>query len=110
MSVPTELDLRRIFGVNATVTVPASSTDGEYVEMLCTAEPSSGTMVHYHPEQEETFEVLEGSLQVLRDGRWLEVGAGSSHTVPHGSVHAWRNAGPGVTRFVNVHRPAGGFQ
>ena len=110
MSAPTELDLRAIFGVKAAVTIPASATDGEYVEMECTAEPSSGTMVHYHPDQEESFQVLEGSLQVLRDGRWIQVDAGSSHTIPRGAVHAWRNASAGVTRFVNVHRPAGGFQ
>jgi hypothetical protein len=49
------LDLRSVFGVQAQVTNPAAATGGEYVEMECTADPGSGTMVHYHPEKEETF-------------------------------------------------------
>lgn len=106
----TILDLRSIFGVEARVTVPASATGGEYVEMDCTAQPGSRTMIHYHPEQEETFRVLEGTLELLRDGAWRAVGAGESATVPRGAVHGWRNAGASPVRFVNVHRPALGFQ
>lgn len=104
------LDLRAVFGVRARVTVPASATGGACVEMDCTAEPGSGTMVHCHPEQEEDFRVEEGTLEVLRDGRWTAVGAGETHTVPRGAVHAWRNAGGAPVRFVNVHRPALRFQ
>lgn len=110
MNDPALLDLRSVFGVQARVTTPASATRGEYVEIECTAEPGSGTMVHYHPEQEETFQVLEGGLEVLQDGRWAAVPAGASHTIPKGAVHAWRNASKGRSRFRNVHRPAGGFQ
>ncbi|HEX2187418.1 MAG TPA: cupin domain-containing protein [Longimicrobiaceae bacterium] len=104
------LDLRSVFGVRARVTVPASATGGAYVEMDCTAEPGAGTMVHYHPGQEESFRVLEGSLEVLREGRWSAVRAGETHTVPEGAVHAWRNSGGAPVRFLNVHRPALGFQ
>ena len=104
------LDLRPIFGVEARVTTPSETTGCEYVEMDCTAEPGSGTMVHYHPEQEETFRVLEGRMEVLRDGEWKVIEAGDSLTVPGGAVHAWRNASDVPVRFLNVHRPARGFQ
>ena len=85
-------------------------TGGEYVEMDCTADPGAGTIIHYHPEQEETFRVLEGKLEVLRDRRWGAVQAGENYTVPTGAVHAWRNASQSPLRFLNVHRPALGFQ
>jgi quercetin dioxygenase-like cupin family protein len=110
MNSPALLDLRSIFGVEARVTTPASTTGGAYVEMECIAEPGSGTMVHYHPQQEESFHVLEGGLELLSDRKWIPVPAGASHTVPKGAIHAWRNASDRPTRFVNVHRPAGGFQ
>lgn len=104
------LDLRSVFSVEARVTTPSEATSGEYVEMDCTAGPGSGTMVHYHPEQEETFRVLEGKMEVLRAGHWSVIEAGDSLTVPGGAVHAWRNASETPVRFLNVHRPAGGFQ
>jgi hypothetical protein len=78
--------------------------------MECTADSGSGTMVHFHPDQEETFIVLEGQLELLRDGIWQQVHAGESHTVPGGAVHAWRNVEPVPVRFLNVHRPALGFE
>jgi len=104
------LDLRSIFGVEARVTTPAETTGGEYVEMECTAQPGSGTMVHYHPEQEESFRVLEGTLEILRDGEWSTIHTGESVVVPPGAVHAWRNSSAAPLQFLNVHRPAGGFQ
>ena len=67
-------------------------------------------MVHLHPDQEETFTVQQGQLEVLRDGGWQPVRAGESHTVPRGAVHAWRNGGPAPACFLNVHRPALGFE
>jgi len=112
MSEPKEkvLDLRSVFGVEARVTTPASATGGEYVEMDVTAEPGSETLIHYHPEQEETYRVLEGTLEVFRDERWRAVPAGESLTVPRGTVHGFRNKGEVPVRFLNVHRPALAFQ
>ena len=104
------LDLRSVFGVEARVTTSAAATGGDYVEMDCTVEPGSGSIIHYHPRQEETYRVLEGTLEVLRDGQWRAVRAGESLVVPQGAVHAFRNASGTPVRFLNVHRPALGFQ
>jgi mannose-6-phosphate isomerase-like protein (cupin superfamily) len=104
------LDLRSVFGLEARVTTPASATGGEYVEMDVTAEPGSETLIHYHPEQEEIYRVLEGTLEVYRDGRWGAVPAGESLTITRGTVHGFRNKGEVPVRFLNVHRPALTFQ
>lgn len=104
------LDLRSVFGVEARITTPAEATGGEYVEMDVTAEPGSETLIHYHPEQEETYQVLEGTLEVFRDDQWRAVPAGESLTVPQGAVHGFRNASESPVRFLNVHRPALAFQ
>ncbi len=104
------LDLRSVFGLRATVTTPSTATGGAYVEMDVTAEPGSRTLIHRHPEQEETYQVLEGTLEVLREGQWREVPAGESLTVPPGAVHGFRNPNGEPVRFLNVHRPALAFQ
>jgi quercetin dioxygenase-like cupin family protein len=104
------LDLRSVFGLEATVTVPSAATNGAYVEIDVMLEPKGHTNLHYHPEQEETFKVLDGTLEVFRDGGWHQVPVGESMTVPRGATHAIRNATETPVRFLNVHRPALAFQ
>jgi mannose-6-phosphate isomerase-like protein (cupin superfamily) len=104
------LDLRSVFGLEATVTTPSAATGGEYVELDCTVQPGGDTSIHYHPEQEETYRVLDGTLEVFREGRWEALAAGESLTVPRGAVHGFRNASGVPVRFLNVHRPALAFQ
>lgn len=104
------LDLRSVFGIEARVTTPAASTSGAYVEMDCTVAPGSATMIHYHPDQEESYRVLEGTLEVFLEGRWRAVQPGESLTVPPGAVHGFRNASAAPARFLNVHRPALRFE
>jgi quercetin dioxygenase-like cupin family protein len=104
------LDLRSVFGLEANVTTPSAATGGEYVELDCTVQPGGDTSIHYHPEQEETYRVLDGTLEVFRDGPWRVVQAGKSLTVPRGAVHGFRNASDAPVRFLNVHRPALAFQ
>jgi mannose-6-phosphate isomerase-like protein (cupin superfamily) len=78
------LNLRSVLGLEATVTTPSATTDGAYVELDVMLEPGGHTTIHYHPEQEETYQVLEGTLEVFRDGDWHKVPAGESLTVPVG--------------------------
>lgn len=104
------LDLRSVFGLEATITSPSAAADGAYVEMDVTADPGSETIIHYHPEQEETYQVLDGTLEIFRDGQWHALPAGESLTVPQGAVHGFRNSSGAPVRFVNVHRPALAFQ
>ena len=104
------LNLRSVLGLEATVTTPSATTDGAYIELDVMLEPRGHTTIHYHPEQEETYQVLEGTLEVFRDGDWHKVPAGESLTVPRKATHAFRNASETPVRFLNVHRPALTFQ
>ncbi len=106
----TFLDLRAVFGIAARITTSAASTDGAYVEMDCTAEPGSATIIHYHPEQSETYEITDGVLEIFRDGKWHSLHAGETLTVPPGTVHGFRNRSQSPVRFLNRHEPARGFQ
>jgi quercetin dioxygenase-like cupin family protein len=104
------LDLRRVFGIVARVTTPTEATGGAYVEMDVMADPGAKTLVHIHPEMEETYSVVSGTLDVLYKGAWRSLGPGESFSVPRGEVHAWRNQSDQPTRFLNRHAPALGFQ
>lgn len=52
--------------------------------------PAAATapLEHYHPQQEERFQVLEGSLRVRIDGKERELVAGDLLTIPAGQPHA----------------------
>jgi quercetin dioxygenase-like cupin family protein len=85
----------------------AADTGGELLEMEATYEPSRGRPPeHFHPRQQEHFEILEGTMQAriggddrqLRTGDTLEVEAG----VPH---NMW-NEGPDRARTLWQTRPA----
>ena len=65
---------------------------------------------HVHPNQEERFEVLGGSVG-FRVGREKIVGgAGTRLTVPAGTPHKFWNAGDDVAHFVCEVRPALQFE
>jgi len=66
----------------------------------------AGPPVHVHPHQEESYEVLNGVLDVFVDGRWCALGPGESVTVPAGTPHTIRNLHAQELRAVNVHAPA----
>jgi hypothetical protein len=58
----------------------------------------------------EDYEVLEGSFEVMIDGRWRTLTAGESASVPVGALHTFRNRSGGVVRVRNWHRPALRFE
>src|SRR5690242_509561 len=61
---------------------------------------------HYHPRQQESYEVLSGVLDVFIGGRWREVGPGEHVTVPAGAHHTNRNQHREEMRALNVHAQA----
>ena len=61
----TVLDLRAVFGLTATIVTPATATNGESVVMEVVAEPGSRVTVHQHPDQDETYQVRDGRIEVL---------------------------------------------
>ena len=84
-------------------------TDGECVEMEWSLPADAfAPPPHRHPTQTESYEVLEGSLDVMIDGSWRRLATGESATVPVGANHTFRLAGEPV-RVWNSHRPGSHF-
>ena len=62
---------------------------------------------HFHPAQDESFEVLEGELSAVVDGVERILRPGDTLSVPRGAVHKMWNSSDGLTRAVWQTRPAG---
>jgi mannose-6-phosphate isomerase-like protein (cupin superfamily) len=85
----------------------AAETDGELLEMEATYEPSSIEPVeHFHPSQDEHFEILEGIMRAEVDGEQRELRLGNTLDVPAGTPHAMWNAEDRPARTRWQTRPA----
>jgi quercetin dioxygenase-like cupin family protein len=62
---------------------------------------------HFHPVQDERFEVLEGRLQVRVDGERRVLGPGDSLQIPSGAVHQMWNADANPARAIWQTVPRG---
>jgi mannose-6-phosphate isomerase-like protein (cupin superfamily) len=82
-------------------------TDGELLEVngwLGPHQPSPP--VHVHDTAEESFEIVEGRLDVKLDGTWRTYGPGERAAAAPGHRHTLRNSHDEPVRFINRHRPA----
>ncbi|RAK69459.1 cupin domain-containing protein [Hymenobacter edaphi] len=86
---------------------------GQSLHVLTTARQTSGAALvlqsswrghgsepaaHYHPAQEELFEVLQGQLTVRLDGELRRLGAGEQLRIRPGQVHSmWNEAAERAT-------------
>jgi quercetin dioxygenase-like cupin family protein len=62
---------------------------------------------HFHPAQDERFEVLAGTLHARVDGREHVLSAGDVLDVPRGTVHQMWNANGEPARAIWRSSPAG---
>ena len=61
--------------------------------------PGKAAPAHCHEAQTETFEVIEGTVEVTVNGEAHRIGPGESATAPAGSLHAFANVGSETARF-----------
>jgi quercetin dioxygenase-like cupin family protein len=62
---------------------------------------------HFHPSQDERFEVLEGAMRVRVDGEERELAAGARIEIGRGQIHQMWNPGSEAARVRWVTAPAG---
>jgi mannose-6-phosphate isomerase-like protein (cupin superfamily) len=62
---------------------------------------------HFHPDQDEHFEVLEGQLSVRVDGEERTLEPGEAIDIPRGTVHRMWNGGQVPARALWRTEPAG---
>jgi quercetin dioxygenase-like cupin family protein len=93
------------------VAAAAADSGGEFVGMDFTLPPGSvAPPPHVHPSAEESFEVIEGALDLMVDGEWSTLTVGESASVPPQTLHTFKNRSGATVRVRNVHRPAERFE
>jgi mannose-6-phosphate isomerase-like protein (cupin superfamily) len=60
---------------------------------------------HFHPIQEERFEVQSGTARFRLDGREFDAGPGETVVVPPRAVHIFGNAGPDELVMTSTYTP-----
>lgn len=85
----------------------ANETAGALLEMEAYYKPGSQyPPEHYHPLQDEHFEVTEGTLHVRLNGVQMTYVAGQSFDIPRGTSHSFRNGGDDEASVIWQVRPA----
>lgn len=89
------------------ITQSTNDTKGALFEAINVLVPGfEGPPLHIHPQAEESYQVLEGTLDVCIDGQWRQVGPGETAIVAAGIAHTLKNDHPEPVRLINVHKPA----
>jgi mannose-6-phosphate isomerase-like protein (cupin superfamily) len=105
------LDFHPGMGMRWEVTRSTEDTAGALFEATNWIDPHMpGPPVHVHPTAAESYQVIEGALEVFMNGKWSPVGAGETATVPAGVPHSVRNSSDAPARIVNIHQPALRFE
>jgi mannose-6-phosphate isomerase-like protein (cupin superfamily) len=95
-------------GERFTTLVSAAETNGEFIRVDHRILPGGHVArEHVHPNQEERFRVLDGSLVAVVDGEERIVSAGETVVVPPGTPHQLFNRGEVEVRLLSEVRPAG---
>ncbi|WP_181033508.1 cupin domain-containing protein [Arthrobacter sp. SX1312] len=81
-------------------------TGGEYSLLYSDSSAGAGVFPHFHTRYEETFYVLEGSLDIEISGADRQLQPGENATVPLRAVHQWQNTSDRRVQFVVEVRPA----
>lgn len=86
-------------------------TGGALAEMDLELAPTAFLAAeHIHRQQEEKFDILDGSIRVRCGGEERVHGVGEQVVVPAGSPHAWAPDGSGGARVRLTFTPGAGIE
>ena len=100
----------RFLGLPTEIRAAAETTGGafgliESVEMP----PGFASPYHTHHREDEAFYVIEGELEIIVAGKWLQAGPGAFAFGPREIPHGFRVVGSSPARMLLLCTP-GGFE
>jgi mannose-6-phosphate isomerase-like protein (cupin superfamily) len=103
-----EAAVSRTLKITPTESVTIRESSPELLEVEATYGPSSRQPPkHYHPSQDEHFEVLSGTVTVRAGGRERTLAPRETIDIPRGTPHQMWNPGAEPARVVWQTRPGG---
>ena len=72
-------------------------------------DPDFAVDPHRHDDHVDSFYVLGGEIEFTLEDRALRAAPGTWVSAPPGTLHGFRNPGPGRARVLNLHTPDAGF-
>jgi mannose-6-phosphate isomerase-like protein (cupin superfamily) len=97
----------KVFGEPVDVLVNAATSSGVCATTIQHVPPGGGPPPHSHLHEDETFYVLEGDFEFLREGEWRPLAVGEAVFGGRRSIHTFRNAGSTPGRILVFIAPAG---
>ena len=95
--------------INAVFKADGAETDSRYSISEWWLEPDTrGPGAHSHDE-DDVFYVLEGTMSILVDQRWVDAERGSFVLIPGGVVHDFENRSSARAGVLNISAP-GAFE
>ena len=84
-----------------------SNTNNVMDFWIATSGYKSGPPLHIHPNADELFYILEGSLLMQHGEELIEAFPGDLVYIPRGVPHTFANMSEQPARFINVFCPSG---
>jgi quercetin dioxygenase-like cupin family protein len=90
-----------------TVKLTAEHTSGALGLVEATVPPGGGPAPHIHPHTDETFYMISGELEFLREDQVLTASTGDLLFCPRGITHRFTNPGIQPARMIFIYTPGG---
>ncbi len=94
-------------GDRYTFLVTGAQSDGAYFIMEALVPPDGGPPPHIHLREQESFYLLDGTLDIQMGDTVVQASRGDFVHIPCGTVHCFRNTGTTTARMLLVFSPGG---
>jgi quercetin dioxygenase-like cupin family protein len=96
-----------VFGDRVDLFVDSATSNGLCATIVEEVAPGGGPPPHRHTREDETFVVVDGEFEFLRDGSWQPLPPGEATFAPRGHIHTFRNSGSTPGKLCVFISPAG---
>ena len=101
--------IHNVLGAPYRFLVTSEQSGGAFSLIEVTTNPQSGVPVHLHTREDETFFILEGTIEATCGGRTLTLEKSATAFLPRNLPHSYRNPTNNVARYLVWITP-GGFE